>query len=474
MRTALPSSFAAVVLLLFAISPARAQGPATGQVFTVTSTADSSDQTPGDGVCSDAENRCTLRAAVEEANGQPGADVIIFSLEYPAVIDLTMGPLTITGSGHSIVGPGARRLTVQRSSSAALPFRIFHVPNQGTSAAVRGLTIRNGVAGELLSGGALRSGPGTTVHLADAALLNNSGGNGGAVHNEGTMTITRVLMASNTANLYGGAIATTNTSNTRILNSTLTLNSAQTGGAVHAEAPFLAVNCTITHNSASISASSIRSGPANEVALLNTIVGSDTTFPTISMSGSFLSHGNNIITDARSSTGFTNGVNNDQVSDNNIINPLLGPLADNGGQTDTRALMDGSPAIDTGNSCVARSQCAMFPPQAQPFMFWDQRVGRTRGGFFDIVDIGAFEAGSGGSSGTSGFGILPFPTAASFLTNSQAIITNVETDDRIYRSIGPFGRIRVNGLSSSVVYVLEVRSKRTIAHTAPRVIGVPD
>jgi hypothetical protein len=33
----------------------------------------------------------------------------------------------------------------------------------------------------------------------------------------------------------------------------------------------------------------------------------------------------------------------------NNINPLLGPLANNGGPTQTMALLPGSPAIDSGN-----------------------------------------------------------------------------------------------------------------------------
>jgi hypothetical protein len=206
--------------------------------------------------------------------------------------------------------------------------------------------------------------------------------------------------------------------------------------------------------------------------LLNTIVGSDTSLPVTSMSGSFLSHGNNIVTDARTSTGFTHGVNSDQVSDSNAINPQLGPLANNGGQTDTRALLTGSPAINAGNSCVRIGQtCPMFPANAQFQMIWDQRVNHSRGGFFDTVDVGAFEVSSGSSSGSGGiFGLAQ----STFLYNSQMILTNVETGERIYKSIGPFGRQRFNNLPSGVVHVVELRSKRSIAQQAPFVLAFPD
>ena len=78
-------------------------------------------------------------------------------------------------------------------------------------------------------------------------------------------------------------------------------------------------------------------------------------------------------------TGFTFGTNTA-----NIVgqNPLLGPLANNGGPTQTHALLSGSPAIDTGSNPLALS--------------FDQRgtgFARTVGA---QTDIGAFEVQGGG------------------------------------------------------------------------------
>src|SRR5439155_4124606 len=78
------------------------------------------------------------------------------------------------------------------------------------------------------------------------------------------------------------------------------------------------------------------------------------------------------------SGGLVNGTNGNQVG---VIDPLLGPLANNGGPTLTHALLSGSPAIDAGDA-------ASFPTT-------DQR-GTTRpiDGNSDGVanpDIGAFE-----------------------------------------------------------------------------------
>ncbi len=52
--------------------------------FTVTSTADNVDVTPGDGICADALGACTLRAAIEEANALAGQDVINFNIPGPS------------------------------------------------------------------------------------------------------------------------------------------------------------------------------------------------------------------------------------------------------------------------------------------------------------------------------------------------------------------------------------------------------
>ncbi|MDX2031591.1 MAG: right-handed parallel beta-helix repeat-containing protein [Blastocatellia bacterium] len=53
---------------------------APAAVFTVNSTGDGSDANPSDGVCNDGTGACTLRAAIEQANVNPGADAINFNI----------------------------------------------------------------------------------------------------------------------------------------------------------------------------------------------------------------------------------------------------------------------------------------------------------------------------------------------------------------------------------------------------------
>ena len=53
---------------------------ASGLTFVVTAVNDGDDANPGDGNCATATKVCTLRAAIEEANADAGADTIHFNL----------------------------------------------------------------------------------------------------------------------------------------------------------------------------------------------------------------------------------------------------------------------------------------------------------------------------------------------------------------------------------------------------------
>lgn len=428
-----------------------------GKLFVVKSTADSADATPGDGICADSAGNCTLRAAVDEANAnQAPADVIIFDLAYPAVIELTLGELVLSDTATAIVGPGARRLTVRRQTSAPNAFRIFNVTNAEDRSVPRiwRLRIEGGQAPKGGFGGGIRVGAEASVDLREVWFADNAAANGGALLNEGTLDITRSLFVNNTATDGGGAFHLASGSVTVLTNSTLTSNSAATGGAIDAAGSLVSANNTITHNTATASASSIASAAGSSVSTLNTIIGSDNSLPITSISGEFLSLGNNIVTDARGSTGFSNGVNSDQVSENNSIDPMLGPLADNGGQTDTRALLNGSPAIDNGNSCVFEGQCAVTLPRLR----WDQRtkyLRRTLAG--GPVDVGAFESGTATSGGSGG--IFAVPTAPRPRTTGFLFAIDVSTAERRAFVLRANGTYRLQNLPAGDVFVLDYHVK---------------
>ena len=95
--------------------------------------------------------------------------------------------------------------------------------------------------------------------------------------------------------------------------------------------------------------------------------------PDLYVSGSVTSLGHNLIGNSSGASGFV-------ASDLLNVNPQLGPLQNNGGPTQTMALLAGSPAINAGDNTNARA--------------YDQRGAgfpRIVGG---TIDIGAFESSS--------------------------------------------------------------------------------
>jgi len=463
-----------IISLLFfsfcAATEAKAQSTfqiSIGPLFTVNSTADTIDANPGDGLCADSNGQCTLRAAIQESNQEPNpnvtsTNVIIFALPNPAVIDLTLGELNIT-SGTWIFGPGARRLTVQRSfAPGSANFRIFRVASNGPGVEIRRMSIRNGNAGGQNGGGILVD-VDSGLSLSDVAIIANSGANGGGIAVAGrTLFMHRVLVHSNGATFKGGGILNQGFPSPRITNSTITNNTAAIGGAIHNSGSLLLANNTISNNTATEAATSIfnESGSIN---VLNTIIGRDAQSAIASLSGSFTSGGNNIVTDSRNSTGFMNGVNNDQVSENNAIDPLLGTLANNGGHTDTRALLTGSPAIDAGNDCVLTASC-----QTAPALFGlssDQR-GRYQRKVGNAVDVGAFEAGAMPLESIISFGMVPRPGSPAFFSGAIAELTSATTNEKVYSAVNPFGAVRFQNIAADF-YIFQIKGKRAGISAGP-------
>ena len=77
--------------------------PAYASTYTVNSFGDDPDTTPGDDDCTDLNGRCSLRAAIQEANAHAGPDAIHFNIPGPVPRILSLasplpditGPVTI-------------------------------------------------------------------------------------------------------------------------------------------------------------------------------------------------------------------------------------------------------------------------------------------------------------------------------------------------------------------------------------------
>ncbi len=231
---------------------------------------------------------------------------------------------------------------------------------------------------------------GGSLSLTDSTVTGNraalSGGGINANSAITQLTILRSTLSGNRTGGLGGGIYN-QSQNSTITNSTISGNIAQIlGGGIH-NSDFSVSTLSLTNNTITVNRSGGGSGvfndPAGTVNILNTIIAANTiedagTGPDVS--GAFMSQGHNLIGSGDGSTGFVNGSNGDQVGTTVLPkDPMLGPLANNGGPTQTHALLAGSPAIDTADPMN-------FPPTDQRLVVRPQGAG---------PDIGAFETAGG-------------------------------------------------------------------------------
>jgi hypothetical protein len=180
------------------------------------------------------------------------------------------------------------------------------------------------------------------------------------------MTVSSSIIADNTAGTGGGGIVVLN-GLLQLTNSTVSGNVGREGGGIYysqsgLDVPVLEVtSSTITLNRttgtfiAGGGGISINTDSLSTRALIrNTIIaGNQTALRGPDVDGPVLSLGYNLIGQTDGSTGW---IDMDlQGTSANPLDPLLGPLQDNGGPTPTHALLVGSPAIDTGDPAAVGS-----------------------------------------------------------------------------------------------------------------------
>ena len=203
--------------------------------------------------------------------------------------------------------------------------------------------------------------------ISGNTALNSSAG--GISISSSTVDIDNSTIVNNAANDYGGGISSGFDSETNLSNSTVTGNLALQGGSGIYQRPELVIEYD----------QSVLSGNVN---LNSTIVAGNDNNNDLGGDG-FDSQGNNLIGNGDSANSTFISTEGDIVgTDDNPIDPQLGELQDNGGLTQTIALLEGSPAIDAGNNAnnFATDQ------RGEGF---DRTVG-------DGTDIGAYEVQDGG------------------------------------------------------------------------------
>lgn len=335
-----------------------------------------------------------------------GGDYRIFTVDVGGVIaisGLSLRDGNAQGGGEANLGGAIKNAgcltliqTALTSNTADLGGAIH---NTGTlsiqQSTVGGNTARRGGAIFNLDGGVLTV-EGTTIS-GNLAYQNAGTGDtqvqGGGIYNNGSLSLDSSTISGNTVRIEGNGGATQYARGggihndldgaTTISNSTISENLADklgpspgytTGGGIQNWGVLSVSNSTIARNTAAKAASTgggIDTGcGCSKAELHNTIVALNLAEKGPDFKGPLAASGHNLFGD---SSNVWNTVETDILD----LDPLLGPLANNGGPTQTMALLPGSPAINTGDNAGA--------PE------WDQRGPGFPRIVNGTIDIGAFE-----------------------------------------------------------------------------------
>jgi CSLREA domain-containing protein len=413
----------------------------TAPAFVVTTTADHDDGscTPDDCTLREAINLANAAGGADTITFQSGLSGIIF-------LSSGLGTLTVTDSVN-IIGPGADTLSVSgnsvlrpfrfasgSSTMSGLAIKQGNPPNNAG----------NTIGGGLINQATLTINDclfdSNIVHAANGFSAGSNGLDalGGAIHNTGSLILNGCTFSQNQAiggdgagNTgvghtggtggigQGGAVYNDTGGSLSINNCTFSNNSASggvggsnpsfgggngalgSGGGIANAGTMTVTSTTLSGNHAlGGNAGTGNSNPnngqpgASHGGGLAAISGSSTVGNTIvagnttnrnggpDVNGAFNSNGYNLIGIADNSTGFT--ATADQVgSAGSPLDAHLSPLQDNGGMTNTFALLSGSPAIDKGNSF------GLLFDQRGLVTFDNPGIPNAQGG--DARDIGSFE-----------------------------------------------------------------------------------
>ncbi|MFJ8943046.1 choice-of-anchor Q domain-containing protein [Streptomyces sp. NPDC102395] len=410
MKCTVVTAATASVLLATAVLPvAHAAAPVDSgpAQYTVDTTSDAVDADVADGRCLTASGRCSLRAAVMAANARPGSTITLPPGHYrltippdprliigdnpdPTTGDLNVAaPVTIKGSGARTTVIDANRL--DRAFRMQADSRLSDLTITGGVTRQRELPITDTGGGAIANGhhmtlrrvtvtgnsagygGGVFNVPNSHLDLIDSTVSGNTAGEAGGIRFDDTGTVTNSTIADNRVTNpgnrpgslagYGGGIDIRGTGAVEILNSTITGNrSSDGGGGINIAPAYL--------DSLPAPIPDIVDLPLGRLTLRNSVIANNTVdgapadckkaFATIA------SQGRNL--DGDGSCRLT------AAGDLPSRTPLIGPLTDNGGPTDTVALLPGSPALDAADGCTDTDQRGVARPQGA------------------ACDIGAYEA----------------------------------------------------------------------------------
>lgn len=255
------------------------------------------------------------------------------------------------------------------------------------------------VENSIISNNSATDGAGLAVRLSTATILdstiknNSSSGNSGgiAILESAVLTLERSTVSNNTATSNGGGIGTSQSILT-LINSTLSGNSStNTAGAVYVNRSTVTlISSTVSGNSSTRQGGALNIDSRSSAHLSNSIIAGNQAanyseiYSTGTVTSSHSVFGDsshttaqaqpNVVTSETDIIAFSDG------PEPKALTAILSPLGNNGGTTQTHALVQNSPAIDNGDSAVCASS---------PVLNLDQRSKSRLIG--DACDIGSFE-----------------------------------------------------------------------------------
>jgi len=316
------------------------------QNFAVDTIADSQDAVLGDDLCADAGGLCSLRAAIEESNAVRSADTIdLPSGTYQLSIDIGAGAGLVVADSLSVTGSGAASTVIELHPSltshaviaASTDLAFLREVGVVDTLTLSEVTVRGGTNTGVTNRGVLR--------VIDSAVLGNQGSGIRSFNQWSDVLVQGSTIAGNVApigsrggglDLAGGgsAVAVVETS-------TISGNSAPTGGGIWSSLPLTVRNSTVTANTATDAGGGqtvVGDQPTYENSILAGNIGPA---GTEDLSGIAQSSGHNLFGTGGS---FATGINDIT----GVLDPVLGPLQNNGGPNDTHLPAPASQAIDNG------------------------------------------------------------------------------------------------------------------------------
>ncbi len=371
---------------------------------------------------------CSLRSAINQVNTLGAGDITVdtssFAGSAPWTSTLTNGAFGIN-SDLSISGPGAGQLSFSGNDVSS----VFQIVT-GAIATIQGVTITHGSSSG--NGGAITNAGSLT--LSNAVVSNSAAAqSGGGIYSSGTLTVNASEISGNTAGGDGGGAASTGTS--VIYDSTLSGNTATgNGGAVDNSGTLSVPQSTFSGNNAADG-----SGMENEAS--GTLVMAQST-----VSGNIASSGaGGTVTNQNSGQAAVTIVNsvvagntapggdcvscgaqdNSNIFDVGAVTLKLGALAQNGGPTRTLLPLAGSPAIGGGSVGLVTDSGL---PQS---LANDQRGNGYVRVVNNAVDLGAVQYNSGPVSSLS-FTVTGSTVAGNTLTFTLHALTASGNPDGTY------------------------------------------